>query len=374
MRILNHFKSLTLLILFLMSLINSQPVKSQYQIEPLKVGVIGLTHTHVNWILGRPDRGDIKIVGIVVEPNRELAKRYAKQHGYPMNLVFNTMAEMISSTKPEAVTAFGTIYEHLEVVETFAPLGIHIMVEKPLAVSLEHAKKMKALVDKHNIHLLTNYETSWYATNHKTHEMVNKGDIGDLRKIVVHDGHKGPIEIGVNQEFLDWLTDPVSNGGGAITDFGCYGANLITWLKKGDKPISVTAVTQTLKPSLYPNVDDEATIILQYPDMQGIIQASWNWPIARKDMEVYGQTGYIYADNRSEMRYRLSENDTEQKIKLEERKAPFDDPFALLVTVIRNEITLPEYDLSSLENNMIVIEILEATKISSQTGQVVKLN
>lgn len=83
---------------------------------------------------------------------------------------------------------------------------------------------------------------------------------------------------------------------------------------------------------------------------------------------------YIYADNRSEMRYRLSENDTEQKVKLEERKAPFDDPFALLVAVIRNEITLPEYDLSSLENNMIVIEILEAAKVSSQTGQVVKLN
>ena len=373
MKNLNHFNSLTILIIFSLNLINPLLVNSQSQFEPLKIGVIGLTHTHVHWILGRQDRGDIKIVGIV-EPNRELAKRYAKQHGYPMNLVFNTMAEMISSTKLEAVTAFGTIYEHLAVVETFAPLGVHVMVEKPLAVSLEHAKKMKALADKHNIHLLTNYETSWYATNHKTHEMVNKGDIGELRKIVVHDGHKGPIEIGVNQEFLDWLTDPVANGGGAITDFGCYGANLITWLKKGEKPISVTAVTQTLKPSLYPNVDDEATIILQYPDMQAIIQASWNWPIARKDMEVYGQTGYIYADNRSEMRYRLSENNTEQMVKLEERKAPFDDPFALLVSVIRNEITLPEYDLSSLENNMIVIEILEAAKVSSQTGQVVKLN
>lgn len=372
MKNLNHFKSLTFLIIFSLNLINSPLVNSQSQFEPLKVGVIGLTHTHVHWILGRQDRGDIKIVGIV-EPNRELAKRYAKQHGYPMSLVFNTMEEMISSTKPEAVTAFGTIYEHLEVVETFAPLGIHVMVEKPLAVSLEHAKKMKALADKHNIHLLTNYETSWYATNHKTHEMVNKGDIGDLRKIVVHDGHKGPIEIGVNQEFLDWLTDPVSNGGGAITDFGCYGANLITWLKKGERPSSVTAITQTFKPSLYPKVDDEATIILQYPDMQGIIQASWNWPIARKDMEVYGNRGYIYSDNRSEMRIRLSEKEIEQKIKLKEPKTPYDDPFALLVAVIRNKVSLPAYDLSSLENNMIVMEILEAAKESAVAGKTIDL-
>jgi len=372
MKNLNLFKKLTFLLMFSIAVLNSQFVNSQSQFEPLKVGVIGLTHTHVHWILGRPDRGDIKIVGIV-EPNKALAKRYAKQHGYPMDIVFNTMEELIAFAKPDAVTAFGTIYEHLEVVKTFAPLGIHVMVEKPLAVSLEHAQKMKELAEKHNIHLLTNYETSWYATNHRTYEMVENGDIGDLRKIVVHDGHKGPIEIGVNSEFLDWLTDPIANGGGAITDFGCYGANLITWMKNGEKPTSVTAITQTFKPALYPKVDDEATIILQYPKMQGIIEASWNWPIARKDMEVYGKSGYIYSDNRSEMRIRLSENDVEQKVKLEERTAPYDDPFALFVAVIRNEINLPAYDLSSLENNMIVMEILEAAKISAETGKTIEL-
>lgn len=50
------------------------------QEAPLKVAVIGLTHTHVHWILGREDRGDIEIVGIV-EANEDLAQRYTKQHG-----------------------------------------------------------------------------------------------------------------------------------------------------------------------------------------------------------------------------------------------------------------------------------------------------
>ncbi len=347
--------------------------KSQTKKEPLKIGVVGLTHTHVHWILGRPDRGDIKIVGIV-EPNKDLAKRYSKQHGYSMDIVYNTMEEMITATKPEAVTAFGTIYEHLEVVETCAPLGIHVMVEKPLAVNMDHAKKMKALAEKHNIHLLTNYETTWYATNHKAYDMVQKGAIGDLRKVVVHDGHKGPIELGINQEFLDWLTDPKANGGGALPDFGCYGANLVVWLNNGKKPESVFAITQTIKPDLYPKVDDEATIILKYPKMQGIIQASWNWPIARKDMEIYGKKGYIFSDNRSDMRYRLSEDDKEVKEKLEERAAPLDDPFALMAGVVKKEIKLPPYDLSSLENNMIVVEILEAAKESAKTGKVIPLN
>ena len=365
-------KTALYLCLFSILFMNTQTIKSQKKSEPLKVGVVGLTHTHVHWILGRPDRGDIKIVGIV-EPNRELAKRYAKQHGYSMKLVYDTMEEMIAATNPEAVTAFGTIYDHLNVVETCAPLGIHVMVEKPLAVSLAHAKKMKALAKKHNIHLLTNYETTWYATNHKTYEMVHNGAIGDLRKIVVHDGHKGPIELGINKEFLDWLTDPVSNGAGALTDFGCYGVNLITWLTKGQKPTAVMAIAQTIKPHLYPKVDDEATIVLQYPKMQGIIQASWNWPIARKDMEVYGKTGYIFSDNRSDIRFRLNENKQEQKEILAERKTPFDDPFALFEAVIRNKITLAPYDLSSLENNMIVVEILDAAKKSSATSTIVKL-
>ena len=339
----------------------------------LKVGVIGLTHTHVHWLLGS-DRSDVEIVGIV-EPNKELAKRYAKQHGYSMDIVFDTMDEMIKKTKPEAVTAFGTIYEHLQVVEKCAPLGIHVMVEKPLAVSMEHAKKMVALAKKHNIHLLTNYETTWYATNHKAYKMVNEENaIGDLRKVVVHDGHEGPVEIGVNKEFLDWLIDPIQNGGGAITDFGCYGANLITWLMKGEKPISVTATTQQIKPDIYPNVDDDATIIIQYPKTQGIIQASWNWPFNRKDMEIYGKTGYIMSDNRSEMRIRLKGDEKERNENLEERATPYDDPFAYLSALIKGKIQVPEYYLSSLENNMIVVEILEAAKKSAKTGKTIYLN
>lgn len=352
------------------------PKNGTSQDEPLKVGVVGLTHSHVHWILGREDYDDIRIVGIV-EPNLTLAQRYATQHGFDMALVYPTIEEMITATKPEAVTAFGTIYEHLEVVQKCAPKGIHVMVEKPLAVSLEHAKEMEALAKKHNIHLLTNYETTWYPTNHKAYELLKNGTVGDLRKVVVRDGHRGPLKIGVNSEFLDWLTDPEQNGGGALMDFGCYGVNLMTWLQDGKRPISVTAVTQQLQAENNPKVDDEATIILTYDNSTATIQASWNWPIGRKDMEIYGLTGAIYADNRTKLRVRMAEGYDgykEESFDLLEREMPFDDPFALLEAVIRNKITLPPYDLSSLENNMLVIEILEAATKSAKTEKAFKLN
>ena len=360
----------TFLIIFV--LLNPQLLISQSKQQPVKIGIVGLTHDHVHLLLRRPVKSDLKIVGIV-EPNQKLAERYSKQYGYSMDMVYNTMEEMISATKPEAVTAFGSIYEHLEVVETCAPLGIHVMVEKPLAVSIEHSKKMKFLAERHHIHLLTNYETTWYAANHKAYDIVDKGAIGELRKIVVHDGHKGPSEIGISKEFLNWLTDPVQNGGGAVIDFGCYGVNLITWLNKGVKPISVTAVTQTMKPELYPEVDDEATIILEYPKMQGVVQASWNWPIGRKDMEVYGKTGYVFSDNPNDIRDRLSEKELEQKEELGTREFPYDDPFSFFAAVVRNKVTVSPIDLSSLENNMIVVEVLEAAKQSAKTGKTVHL-
>src|SRR4029450_6093504 len=91
------------------------------------------------------------------------------------------------------------------------------------------------------------------------------------------------------------LSDPVRNGGGALFDFGCYGANLMTWMMDGRRPLAVTAVTQQFQPGVYPRVDDEATIVLEYPAAQGIIQASWNWPVGRKDFEVYGERGLAIA-------------------------------------------------------------------------------
>ena len=337
----------------------------------LRVGVIGLVHTHVHWILGREDQGDIEIVGIV-EPNRELAEEYAKRHGYSMDIVYDTMDEMISKTNPEAVTAFNTIYGHLEVVEFCAPRGIHVMVEKPLAVNWDHAKQMIALAEEHNIQLLTNYESSWYGSNYEAYKRINdEGTIGDIRKIIFHTGHPGPIEIGCNPEFLEWLTDPELNGGGALTDFGCYGANLSTWLMNGAQPKTVSCTVQQIKPHLYPKVEDEATIVLTYPQAQVIIQASWNWPHNVKDMEVYGKEGYILCKNSTDMLTLEKDKEEPESFKAPELPKGIHDPFALLHKIVKENYQLSAYDLSGVANNRIVMQILEAAKESAKSGKTI---
>lgn len=343
------------------------------QNNPIEVAVIGLVHTHVHGILGRARSGDIKIIAIV-ESNRALAEKYSKQYGFSLDIVFPTMEEMMAKKKPEAVSTFTTTYDHLKVVEFFAPLGIHVMVEKPLAVNLTHAKKMQELAKKHNIQLLTNYETTWYGTHQKAwEEIIEKKNAGDIRKIVFHTGHQGPFEIGCNVEFTDWLTDPVLNGGGALTDFGCYGANLATWLMKGQKPLTVSCITQQIKPDIYPKVEDEATILLTYPKSQVIIQASWNWPFSRKNTEIYGQHGYLICEDKSNLNYRWKEGKLPVNESVPENVAPYNDPFSFLTAVVRKTISPHPFDLSSLENNMVVIEILDAARESTRTGATIRL-
>lgn len=339
------------------------------QNKPFRIAIDGLTHTHVHWLLGRAKDGDIEIVGIA-EKNRELAERYLKQYSLPVALLYPTLSELLQHTKPEAVAAFNSIYEHMSTVQQCAPKGIHVMVEKPLAVSVAHASEMQELAQRHKIHLLTNYETTWYGSHYKALDMLDS--LGRVRKLVIHDGHQGPKEIGVNKEFLDWLTDPVMNGGGALTDFGCYGANLTTWLLRGERPLSVFAVTQQLKPLVYPKVDDEATIVLTYPGAQAIIQASWNWPYSRKDIEIYAEKGSVSAD-RQGIRIRRSTDEREQAENVPPRPRPYHDPFAYLAAVVRGEVVPQPADLSALPNNLLVVEILEAARQSAKEGRAVSL-
>ncbi len=339
---------------------------------PLRIGVVGLTHDHVGWLLGRKNDGEIEIVGIV-EPNRELVRRYVARYGLRTDIVFNSTSEMLDKTRPAAVAAFGSIAEHLAVVEAAAPRGVHVMVEKPLAMSLDHATRMKTLADKHHITLMVNYETTWYPSLYEATDILRAGRIGELRKVVVHDGHKGPRKIGVTAEFLEWLRDPAKNGGGAVIDFGCYGANLMTYLMQGQRPTSVTAVLQQFQPNDYPKVDDEATIILTYPGAQAIIQASWNWPIGRKDMEIYGVQGTLVAENRNTLRTRFSEAEAETRQTLPERAAPGNDPFMYFKALIDGRITPDRYDPSSIDNNMLVMEILDAAIRSAREGRTILL-
>jgi predicted dehydrogenase len=362
----------TLLIAFgLLLCLGADVARSEEPKSPVRFAIIGLTHDHAAGFIPRTrDRKDIQLVGIV-EPSQELVARYARRFQLNPKLFYASLEELLAKTNVQAVATFTSTFDHRRIVEMCAPHGIHVMMEKPLAVNLEHARAIATAAKKSSIKIIVNYETTWYPGNQAAYAMVHADHaVGDLRRIVVHDGHRGPKEIGCSTAFLDWLTDPVLNGGGALNDFGCYGADLITWLMQGQRPLSVFATTQQIKPDIYPKVEDDATILLTYPKAQGIIQASWNWPFDRKDMEIYGSTGYVLVPHSDVVRLRKA-GTAETESSAPTLADPIADPLSYLAAVVRGEIQ--PTGLSSLEVNLIVTEILDAARESARTGKRIDL-
>src|SRR5258707_3193989 len=337
---------------------------------PLRVAIVGLVHGHVHGFLQQSlHSSEIQIVGIA-EQDRKLALQYAARYGFEKTLIFADLDEMLQKTHPQAVLVYTNTYDHRRVVEICARRGVHVMMEKPLAVSLEDALAIEKAAHTGKIQVLVNYETTWYRSNRAAYDLLHEKALGDLRKVVVHDGHNGPKEINVEPEVLAWLTDPKLNGAGALFDFGCYGADLMTWLMDGKRPETVTPGRQQIKPDVYPRVDDEATIVLTYPKAQAIVQASWNWPFSRKDMEVYGQKGYVITVGRDQVRVRLPEREeTSASAKALEKTK--EDSVSYLRAVLLGGLK-PEGQ-SSLETNVIVTEILDAARQSAATGKTVSL-
>ncbi len=339
---------------------------------PLRVAIVGLEHGHIGGFLKQfPQQHEVELVGIA-DADTALSRRYAAQYHLDPSLFYTQMDAMIAARHPQALLVYTSVGKHRQVIEAAAEHSLSVMVEKPLTMSLDDALAIRRVARQHHIQVLVNYETTWYASNRAAYEEAEQGKLGDLRKIVVQDGHQGPKEIGVQPEFLKWLEDPEQNGDGALYDFGCYGADLVTWLMHGESPLTVTAVAQTDKPDVYPRVADDATIILRYPKAQAVLMPSWVWPFSRKDMEVYGATGYIITIGADRLRIRTQGQQQETVTTAAPLTAPNDGSLHYLRAVLEGSLK-PNGDLSSLDTNVVVMQILDAARQSAREGRTIKL-
>jgi predicted dehydrogenase len=341
--------------------------------SPVPVAIVGLAHGEVgHFVTALRGCPDACLVGIL-ETNEAFVTQFQQEFNLDKALFYTNFDEMCRGGHPRAVAVFARTIDHRRVVEECAASGIDVLLEKPLAVNLTEACGLAVAAKHGNIEVIVDYDTTWYPANHSAYDMVhNHRVIGPVRKLVVRSGHRGPKENGCSPAVLEWLTDPAQSGGGALVDFGCYGADLLTWFMDGQRPNSVIAMTQQIKPTVYPKVEDEATILLEYPQAQAIIQASWNWPCEMHDLEVFGRDGYVFASQKDVLRVRKAGSE-ENEIKLEPPPAgqALPDEISYLVAVARRQIK--PTGLASLDLNLTVTEILDAAKESARTGRRVDL-
>ena len=345
---------------------------AQDSAAPVRVAIVGLVHDHVAGFLPQLKKNpEVQLVGIE-EPDAALATKYREKYHLDPKIFYTHIGTMLDRTHPQAILVYTAISGHRHAIDVAAEHHVDVMVEKPLTTSLADALAIRRTARAHHIQVLVNYETTWYASNRQAYELLQQGKLGELRKVLVRDGHQGPKEIGVGPEFLSWLTDPQKNGAGALFDFGCYGVDLMTWLMHGETPLSVTAVTQTDKPNIYPRVDDDATIILRYPKAQAVIMGSWDWTFAVKDMEVYGTKGTAFTQGANHLFVRYGENEPSLPVTAPPIPPPNDSSMHYLQAVLARKLT-PKGDLTALDTNVIVMQILDAARESARTGRTVTL-
>lgn len=341
----------------------SLPVAAQQY----KIAIVGLVHSHVWGHLGRMAKGDqAKLVGIAETVPELIAE--AKKRGAGDTPIFSDYKKMLAETKPDIVWAFVENNRHLEIVQACAPRKIHVIFEKPLASTYKDALAIRKLAAQHGIQVMTNYQMAWWPANYAAKAKVDAGEIGKVYRLRGVVGHGGPGGAkGLNKWFFEWLTDPVKNGAGALMDFGCYNALWALWYK--GRPESVYATVQHLRPEEFPKVEDNATLILNWKDGVGIFEGSWDLPRSFQDLEVFGRGGSVYMQNgKVELRKGRGEPVTVDLPALEPENA---EPIAHMVNAIRTK--KPLGGMVGLDINVGVVEIIEAAKLSVQTGKAVPL-
>jgi len=338
-----------------------------------RLAVIGLDHDHV-WSLLKDVAGEPAAELIAVaEADAGLVARAQKQ--VPAGVKFYTdYVAMLDQVKPDAVIVTTSNDKHLEILRQCAKRHIHYSTEKPMAVSAADAREMERLAGEANIKLMVNYWNAWVAPSHDLFHRVRAGEVGPVQKIVVQYGHRGPKEIGVSPQFASWLYDPVKNGGGAIMDFGCYGAEWSIWLK--GRPTRVYATTRKLKLEQNNKVDDDATIVLDYPDATAVIEASWDWPYTKDQVAVYGPKGSLLARHSALLRRSAEAHGPDvpaegESVTLEALPKETSNPISYFVDRIRNN--KPIEDPLSARLNVQVMEILDAARESARTGKAQEL-
>lgn len=339
----------------------------------VRVAIVGLDHDHVWGVLHDiASEPNADLVAIAEADPSLVAKAKAQ---IPTSVQFySDYVQMLDRAKPEAVFITTENDRHLAILRECAKRHIHVSTEKPMATNAADAREMERLADRAGIKLMVNYWNAWAASSHELFHRVKSGEIGPTNKIIVQYGHLGPKEIGVSQQFAKWLYDPAKNGGGALMDFGCYGAEWALWLK--GRPTRVYASARSLKTDQHNRVEDDATIVLDYPDASVIIEPSWDWPYGMDRVYVYGTKGSFMATGTALFsRMQSAQNPATpdgDPVALAPVPSNTSNPASYLVTHIQSD--RPIEDPLSARLNVQVMEILDAARESVRTGRAVELH
>lgn len=259
--------------------------------KPIRIGVLGLHHDHVWGNLEELLRlGDGVSLAGAADPYPELRDRYQSQFGGP---VYAEYADLLADESLDAVYIFASNRVSEDLAVAACGRGLHCLVEKPMAATLAGAERMLAASQAAGVRLMINWPFTWWPQMQHALERLRAGEIGEIWQVKYRAAHQGPVELGCSRFFCEWLYDETLNGAGALMDYCCYGAVLARTVL--GRPQSVTGVTLRtgLKPAL--SLEDNAILVLGYPQALATTEASWTQigHLSSYTTLIYGSAGTL---------------------------------------------------------------------------------
>jgi predicted dehydrogenase len=195
------------------------------------------------------------------------------------NRVYGSYSEMIEKEKKlpadqrmDFVSIVTPNHVHFGPAKMALENGFHVIIDKPLALSVAEAKQLKTIVSKSGLVLALTHTYTGYPMVKEARDLVKSGKLGKIRKVYVEyaQGWLSTAVEKTGQKQAAWRSDPKFSGlGGAIGDIGTHAANLAEYITNS----SITEVCAELNSVIIGRVlDDDASMLIHFDnDASGIL-------------------------------------------------------------------------------------------------------
>jgi predicted dehydrogenase len=285
-----------------------------------RLGLIGFAHMHschlaalfgrhpqVEWVAcaDTPHPPELRTAPFTRDWNRQ---QIVEAQSIPKT--YDDYHELLRREALDIVIVTGENAQHPDVVEACAAAGVHVCVEKPMAMSLSDGLRMGRACQAAGTTLLVNWPLTWSAQAHTAKRLLDEGAIGRVLEVKWRGGHTGPLGPRVRHPGVSETAEEMTGtergatwwhhaaaGGGALIDYCCYGALVSRWYL-GEQATAVLGMRANLDSS-WGDADDNAILIIRFPTAVALIEASWTtWEhgVATGPI-VYGTEGTLVVDS-----------------------------------------------------------------------------
>jgi myo-inositol 2-dehydrogenase/D-chiro-inositol 1-dehydrogenase len=223
------------------------------------------------------------------DPDRARLEDFGREHG--VDRLTTEPAAFLDTANLDLVIIATPNAQHAALAATALSAGKHVLVEKPLALTLDETRTLQTLALAHR-RVLAYGENLFFAPKFRRLRELAADDNGMGR--VYHQRHvfetAGPDG--------EWWLDPSQVGGGAMLDLGCHLVSLCCWIYRGSKARAVTGHSRTVEPHRCGVLEDFALAWLEFEDGRTAdVRTSWLQRGGEELVtEVLGTKGFVRAD------------------------------------------------------------------------------